>query len=140
MRVFFRDPRHTRRHRIVVDVELMRTKCGIISHLNVGKSALPYPSLEAKFPFCAIGEIAFDELYRLFNRHVIADRDEQVNMVPHDDKIVNLELTFAYVTAKHVREQIRHGVRLEQGLAFRCPGGNKERARTGFDVLRSTVP
>jgi hypothetical protein len=66
----------------------------------------------------AVRESVFDDLHGSFNGHAFADRQEQMQMIRHDDKVVQPKLFGRDVRTKHTDHQsgIPRGSRHPQGL------------------------
>ena len=72
---------------------------------KLGKPALPDLSQVSQFFLQAVGESAFDELHGPFNGRIACDREQQMQVVRHDDEIVQLKFSRRYVGTQHVDQQ-----------------------------------
>ena len=80
-------------------------------------------------PFCHIShsnprsffarneKFSFDQLDRLLNRHTGWDRQQDVNMITHHDKLVDFELSLSCITSEHLDKQAGHSLGLQQRAA-----------------------
>lgn len=96
---------------------------------HLGKSALPDLSQVPQFFLQAVGESALDELHGPFNGRIACDREQQMQVVRHDDEIVQLEFSRRNVGTQHVDQQQGIALRLEQGPPHAGGCGGEKRAR-----------
>src|ERR1017187_1254149 len=100
-----------------------------ILHARLGKAALPDLSQIAAFLLQTERESSLDELHGPFHCHAVADRQQYMQMVRHDDKVVDPEFPGRHIGAKHVDPQRGIPFRLQQGAALAGLGGGEERTR-----------
>ena len=79
-------------HWVIFDVYTMQPKALLIGDAHVRKPSLPHLAWKSKFLFGAIRKAAFDQLHGLLDAHLAWNGHENVNMIWHDDKVVNDEL------------------------------------------------
>lgn len=106
----------------------MQPKALLIGDAHVRKPSLPHLAWKSKFLFGAIRKAAFDQLHGLLDAHLAWNGHENVNMIWHDDKVVNDELLGLNVRPHDVDEEFCHAICLEQRLPAYCAGGGKERS------------
>ena len=92
----------------------MQPKTLLIGDAHVGKFALPDLASKPKFLFGAIRKAALNQLHRLLDTHLAWNGDENVNMIWHDDKVVNDELFGLNVRPHDVDQKFSHATGLEQ--------------------------
>ena len=74
---------------------------------------LPDFALEIHLLFCSIGESPFDELHCFLERHERRRRENQMDVVSHEDELVDLKSLFGPVFTKYVEQEVAKVVRLE---------------------------
>jgi hypothetical protein len=82
----------------------------------------------AQLAFQAKGEAALDELHGLFKRNVWSWRNQNVEMVGHDDKGMQQESTLTAVIEDGLLQQFRGGGHLEDAAALCRHSGYEIRA------------
>ncbi len=97
-----------------MNVNLMLAKTSIVRDPHIRKSPLPYFPLKSQFPLCSEGETAFDQLHRHLKTGVTGHSQKNVNMIRHDDEVVDGELSGLHIGAQNLNEEIRHALSLEQ--------------------------
>src|ERR1039458_5834927 len=90
---------------------------------------------DGHFGFEAEGEASFDVLNGLFDGDVWGGREEEMEMVWHEDEGVELVAAFGAVGIEEVQEERRVRVGLEETAALGGDGGNEE----GSDFLRGSL-
>jgi len=108
---------------IVMDVGAMGEEVFAVAHATVGKAALPNRKLRAK----AVGEAAFDELNCTLKSNALW-RDQQMDVVGHEDEGVELVVAFAAVVLEGFEEEVGGGFNLEEASALVGLGGDEESA------------
>jgi hypothetical protein len=83
-------------------------------------AALPDFALKTKFFSGAERKSSFDELNNAFERNFPAWGHEQMDVVWHHGKFVQLELPLRTIAAQRVEEKKRHPFRLKNGFALRA--------------------
>ena len=63
----------------------------MIHDLDLGEAALPNFTLEPELMRKPMREPSLDELHGLFDRHVAGHLDQEVNVIGHDNEIMQLE-------------------------------------------------
>ena len=116
-------------HGIGVDVIAVRIQVARIFDAALCEAVLP----DGHARFEAEGESALDELHGLLDGDVLCGREQQVNVVGHQDECVELIAAFGAVVSKEVEEKVRVRVGLKEAPAIRRDGGDEESA----DLLRS---
>ena len=91
-----------------MDVLMMPTVICRVMHTMIRETLLPNREIQIEFSFHTAGKPAFDELDRLFQRDFLGRSDEQMEMVGHNDELVNLETSFASILPHNVYQQPRH--------------------------------
>ena len=83
-----------------------------------------------------MGEPAFDKLHGLFDGHFVLDRQKQMNVIRHDDEIVQVEFSFGDEGPQHIDKKGYISFRLKQASAHARLRGREEGAGWAEDVLR----
>lgn len=73
------------------------------------------------------------KLNRFFDGHLRPYRDKNVDVVRHDDKVMNDEFSRFGVILQYVDEQHRHAFRLKKPARAFCLGGHEKRTRIRED-------
>jgi hypothetical protein len=92
---------------------------------------LPY--LAGKFFANGEGEAAFHQLSAAFDGHVRRGCEQDMGVVGHDDKGVELEFALVAVAEERCNKKLGDGVPLEDAAALVGDGG--ERVGLGFEAL-----
>ena len=71
-------------------------------------------------------EAAFDELHGFLDGHVAVKFDQQVNVIGHDDEVVQLEFVLGDQRTQHIDQQARIAFSLKETPAHAGAGGCKE--------------
>jgi len=116
---------------IFVDVIAMRLIAGGVLHSEFLEAVLP----DGHFGFEAKGEASFDILHCLLNGDVGGGRDEEVEVVGHEDEGVELVAAFCAVIVEYLEEEIGVGVGLKEAAAIGGDGGDEE----GSNFLRGSL-
>ena len=95
---------------VVVDVFTVPQEAFAIPDALVGKTGLPDFKLVAQFFFSAVRELSFDEPDRLFDSHAAIERELQVEMVRHRDKVMQLEFPGGDIVSQNVDKEIGHAL------------------------------
>jgi hypothetical protein len=104
----------------------MQLKTLFISDEHIGESALPNLSFK---PECLVGperKIALDQMHGSFNAQGAGKCHKEMNMIWHDDEIVDSKLSSLYIGPKNFDEEICHPLGLEQGSTARSTSSYKE--------------
>ena len=107
--------------RVRGDIRAMVLEVFVVIHPQFRESALPDLARVAGFALEAKRKAPFDELHRFFDGHVAEDRQQQMQMIGHDDEVVEVKSFCRDARAQHIDQQGRVAV----GLQERC-------ARVGF--------
>jgi len=110
-------------HVLAATIELLA-----VEYEMIGKPALPYGELGAPLGAELVREAAFDPLHRPGE---IVRVEQQVNVVGHHDKGVELIETFGAVVLQRLDEESGVSVILEDSTAVVGDGGDEEGARVG---------
>jgi len=94
MRILLRRIDKPRFHRVFRNVRTVLLHTLLIHYLHLGETTLPNFSQHPELFLYAKGEPALDQLHCLFDRHAVMNREEHVDMIGHDDKIVKPEFLF----------------------------------------------
>ena len=81
---------------------------------------------------CAKGESSLDELHGFFERYQRRRCEDQVNVIAHEDELVNLKPLFGPILTKYVEEEIAQRVGLQHESSF--PG--RKRGKESTRLLR----
>ena len=128
-RIFVPPVYQTRLHRIVLDIRTMLLKALVIKDARIRISTLPYLATKTKFLVCAKRKPAFYQLHRLFNTHFPRNRHQNVNMIGHDDEVVNGNFSIPHVDSKDLDKKFRHTIRLEERSSACRSRSYEKRAR-----------
>ena len=109
--------------RVAVDVAAESLEIGGVPDAVIGESPLP-----DRAPRLA-GEPSLDHLHAAFERGVARRREDDVEVVRHEDKFVEQIVTFSFVGVKDVEEEARHVVHLEDGPFGESAAGDEVSAR-----------
>jgi hypothetical protein len=109
----------------------------VMQVLGVVQVVLDAMLFEASFPyfegaFEMEGKSSLDELHGLFKRDVFSGRQEQVDVVGHDDVRVEFETALLTIVLKNAEEKFGVAFGLEEAAAIGGDGGREE----GSDFLR----
>ena len=104
----------------------MQQKALPITYPHLGKSTLPDLCLISEFPAETVGEPTLDQLHGFFDGHVARQRHQQVQMIWHDDEVMELKFTATFNRSTSMRS-----------IAFRSDC-NKRRAMLVFVVAKKT--
>jgi hypothetical protein len=127
-RKVFRDCGKVRADGIRVDVVAMCIKVVRVFDAALREAIFP----DRHFGFEAKGESAFDELHGLLNGNVRCGREEEVDVIRHEDEGVELVTPLRAIVVHQVQKEICVRVGLEETAAIGGDGGDKE----GADLLR----
>ena len=86
----------------------------------VHKAFLPYFEREMKFPFRAKRETTFDELECLFHRYFRCGRQQQMEVIGHDDEVMQEKPPLSSILSKNIQQKLCHAIRLEKRAASVC--------------------
>src|ERR1017187_462855 len=103
-------------------------------HPDLRKSLLPYRRVERKFASCPKCKAALDQLYGPLNGYARAHRDQQVEVVGHDDKFVEKVLLLLAIVIKHVDQESGCTRGLQERRFPRSRGGHEKCALAGDHV------
>ncbi len=92
-------------HRIHIDILPMLEKAPSISDPHFRKPLLPNFTWIGEFLLRSVGKTALDQLHGSFNTAHVVDRQQQMHVVRHDDKIVDGEFPGADMRAQYINEQ-----------------------------------
>ncbi len=104
----------------------MPSKVLVIGYLLIGKSSLPNLSSKSELFAGAKREAALNELHGFFKTQGAWNCHQNVNMIWHDNEVVDLELSGSHVGAQDVDKKIPHPLCLEQWSAARSSTRHKE--------------
>src|SRR5260370_14293748 len=86
-----------------------------------------------ELPLSPKRKATLDELQSFFERYILGRSEDKVEMVGHDDELVQEEAAFATVVREDVKKQARHFLFLEKQIPSVRIGRDEERA----DFVRS---
>lgn len=116
---------------VLVDVIAMRVVVARVFDAAKGETLLP----NRHFGFEAEGEASFDELNGLLDGDVRRGREEEMEVVGHQDEGVDLVAVFGAVFVEKLEEEVGVRVGLEEPSAIGGDGGDEE----GADFLRGSL-
>lgn len=116
---------------ILVNVIAMRVVIAWV--FDAAKREALFPN--RSFGFEAEGEASFDELNGLFDGNVGSGREEEMEVVGHQDEGVDLIAAFGAVIVEELEEEGGVRVGLEETAAIGGDGGDEE----GADFLRCSL-
>jgi hypothetical protein len=93
---------------------------------------LPYFTMEDHLPPRTVGESALDELHCFLKRYERSRCKDQMNVISHEDELVNLQPLPCPIFTNDLQQQIaeRIGLQYESSLP-RCKGGEESGYHTG---------
>jgi len=91
IRILLRGVDQSRIHRILSAVLSIAHEAFLLVCPDFGKPTLPQLAQVLEFPLQAIGEVALNELHSLFDGHIPADRQQEMQVIRHDHEIVQQE-------------------------------------------------
>ena len=94
-----------------------------IPHTPIIETVFPYLALKAEFLLGSKGKPSFDELHGFLN--CVGSSQQQVNMIRHDDKLMEQVFPLIAIAEQNIQEQPCHLVGLEHGH-FLVAGGGEE--------------
>ena len=100
-----------------------------VHDLHLGKTSLPYLAFVSEIVGQPMRKPALDQLHSLFNRHVVVDGQQQMQMIGHDDKIVQFKLALRNKRTQYINEQLRIALRLQEPASHACSRRYKKRTR-----------
>ena len=77
----------------------MYPKTLLVEHAYIGKSALPDFAAKRKLMAGTKGKVAFDKLHRILKSRVAGNGHKNVNVVGHDNKVMDCEFSCSHVFA-----------------------------------------
>src|SRR3954470_18553180 len=83
----------------------MSLEAFLIHHLHLGEPALPDFSGNAEFSFEPEGKPALDQLHCLLDGHTITHCEKQMNMIGHDDEIMNFKFLLRNKRPQHIDKE-----------------------------------
>ena len=120
-----------RSHGIFVDVAAVHFEITHVLDATLCKAVFP----NGHFGFQAEGEVSFDELHGFLDGDVWRRRNEEMDVVGHEDEGVEMVAAFRAVVVEEVEKEVRVGFRLKEAAAIGGNGGDEE----GADFLRGEV-
>src|ERR1051325_256483 len=137
IRILFCRPRQTRLHRVLINIFPVRQKTFPVPNPLIRESGLPDLALKPEFLLRPVRKISLNQLYRLLHGYRRIERDDQVEMVRHHNKIIQYELLCCDIIPKHINQEICHPVGL-QWMPNRM-GADEERTAFCLNVLRVRI-
>src|SRR5208282_5199949 len=104
----------------------MILKTRFVNNTHVRESTLPNLAQESKLALSAKRKSTFDQLHCLFEAHIALNRKQDVNVVWHDNEIMNLEFSGPNVVSEYVDQKFGHAHSLKERPSARGAGCNKE--------------
>jgi len=62
----------------------------------------------------AMREPSFDQLHRLLKTHVARNGHQNVDMIGHDNELVDIDFSRAHIGSKNIDKECRQASRLEE--------------------------
>lgn len=118
-------------NRVRVNVVAVRSEVARIFDAALCEAVFP----NRRFGFETERESALDELHGLFDGDVRGRRDEEMDVIGHEDEGMDRIATLSAVVVHQTDQEIRVGVGLEGAAAVRGDGGDEE----GADFLRGEL-
>ena len=81
-----------------MDVFAMPQKAFFVSDLHVRIATLPNFTAEPKLLLCTKRKAAFNQLHRFVDAYIRGHGHQNVNMIWHDDEIVDLHFAISHVS------------------------------------------
>ncbi len=69
-------------------------------------SLLPYLTIEVHLLLGPVGESSLDELHYFLERHERGGREDEMNVISHEDEFMNLESLLGSVFANYIQQKI----------------------------------
>ena len=105
----------------------------VVTDSPVIEAGLPNLADEAKFLLGAEGKSALDQLHGFFYR--VGWSKDQMNVVRHDDKIMEQILSLISIAEENIQEQTGHPVGLEHRHFLIAGGGDEVTAQAGISSI-----
>ena len=74
---------------------------------------LPYSPMEDHLPPRTVGEATLDELHCFLERHGRSRCKDQMNVISHEDELVNLKPLHGPIFTNDLQQQMAQGIRLQ---------------------------
>ena len=94
-----------RPHRVRSNIRLMLRVVVRVTNAVIHVAALPDFRMDSELPFSTVRETAFDKLRDFFDSYILARRNQQMNVVPHNHKLVQLKFSLVSVGEQGVEEK-----------------------------------
>ena len=88
-----------------MNVVLVMNEILAIANSVIGEPALPDFSFSTQDGSQGVRIAALDELNRVFERYVVGGSEQEMDVLGHDDEGVQLESTFAAISAESLQEE-----------------------------------
>lgn len=124
---------------ILRDVCTMALEAGCVVGSRFGKADLPDFSQIAALVLQTIRETALDQLHGFFNCRICMDGQKQMDVIGHDDEIVDLEFARGHIGTENFDEEVCIAFGLHEAPAGMGFCGGKECARGAECVLLRRV-
>ena len=111
----------------------MRFIVCLVRHAELFEAVFP----NGHFGFETERESALDELDSLFDGDIRGRREDQVEMVGHENEGVELVALFGAVVAEELEQEVRVRVSLEEAAAIRGDGGEEVGAEVGREEFHA---
>ena len=81
-----------------------------VANAVIYETRLPYFKSKMNFPFRAIGETALDEWQCFFQRDVRSRRQQKMEVIGHDDKVMQEQAPLLTILRQNIHQQLRHAI------------------------------
>src|SRR6266478_7339304 len=88
-----------------------------IANVMVRETLLPYRPMLLAEP---IRESTLDHLQRTLKRNILRGREQQMQMVGHDDEFMRHEFALLCIVLEHIDHELRRGMLAEDRGSFPC--------------------
>src|SRR5437899_4893001 len=105
-----------------------------IANVMVRETLLPYRPMLLAEP---IRESTLDHLQRTLKRNILRGREQQMQMVGHDDEFMQHEFALLCIVLEHIDHELRRGMLAEDRGSFPCDRSDEERP---LSIHSKTLP
>jgi len=92
----------------------------VIANAVIHETCLPYFKSKMNFTFRAKRKPALDELQCLFQRYFRCGCEQQMEMVGHDDKVMQQKPPLSSIIRKNIDQKLSHAIGLEKRATSGC--------------------
>jgi hypothetical protein len=94
-----------------------------VAKAMIYETRLPYLKSKMNFPFRAIGETPLDELQCFFQQDVRSRRQQKMEVMGHDDKVMQEKAPLLTILRQNIHQQLCYAIGLEKRAASGCCRG-----------------